>query len=146
MSGDLRQPVEIRLKTSTHAPDRVDMASATNSASFDQRRQTRLAANETSFREVNEAIEAKAAELEGRAPAGPRHLYAFVCECGDPNCADQVRLTLGEYHRARTDETRFVIAADHDIADVERIVQRGARYWLVEKVGEAGRVAERLAA
>ena len=61
-------------------------------------------------------------------------------------CAEAVAMTFEEYQAVRADATHFLIAptSDHVEPDFERIVARFDRYWVVEKVGEAGDVAERL--
>jgi hypothetical protein len=92
-------------------------------------RASRLAKNEALFREVNERI----AEItEGLSNS--QDLDGVVCECADPLCLDRVGpLTLAEYEKVRGDGRRFIIAAGHESPDVENIVDRQPRYWVVEK-------------
>jgi hypothetical protein len=47
-----------------------------------------IALNESTFRDVNEAIESGRGEREGLVP--------FVCECGQLRCTEVVELTLRE--------------------------------------------------
>jgi hypothetical protein len=96
----------------------------------------RLAKNEALFREVNEAIERIASE-HGDDP----HLYEFLCECSDRGCTDPVRLTIREYEQVRAKGDRFAIVAGHEDTEVEAVVERFDRYVLVEKHGEASKVA-----
>jgi len=99
----------------------------------------RLARNEAFFRDVNERINEVADEhgVDG-------HAYEFICECSDPACADRVTLTRAEYEVIRAAPRRFVLATGHDIAAIEIVVDAGEGHTVVEKAGEAGRVAEAL--
>jgi hypothetical protein len=96
----------------------------------------RIGHNEAVFRDINERIEA------GRWPGEPGEPIAFRCECASLGCNLLIELTLAEYERVRADSRHFVLAAGHEIADVELVVERGAGHVVVEKVGEAGRAAE----
>jgi len=90
-------------------------------------RLTRLAKNEAVFREVNERISEISQEL---APGAD----GLICECSDPECLERIGpLSIREYERVRQDPTRFIIAAGHQAADVERVVDRQTTYWTVEK-------------
>ena len=96
-------------------------------------RLTRLAKNETVFREVNERISEISQDL---APGSdnPELIDGLICECSDPECLERVGpLTIAEYEGIRQDPRRFLIAADHQAADVERVVDRQPNYWTVEK-------------
>jgi hypothetical protein len=53
-----------------------------------------------------------------------------------------MELTLAEYEHVRARPTHFVLVPTHEIPEVERVVEREAGYVVVEKVGEAARVAE----
>jgi hypothetical protein len=97
----------------------------------------REARNEAESRQVNER------ESEIR----DNELWqTYVCECGDETCTKQVELTPEEYEQVRKDPTRFVTCPDqeHVASDVERVVEKHQRYWVVEKSGEAAEVAEEL--
>jgi hypothetical protein len=74
-------------------------------------------------------------------------LDRYVCECFNSGCAQIVELTLSEYRAIRSDASHFVIVPDvlHTAPDVETVVERHDRYWIVEKTGEAGRMATDLA-
>ena len=45
----------------------------------------------------------------------------------------------------RAEPNRFAVAPHHVADDVEAVVEKHSRFWLVEKLGEAGEVAEELA-
>lgn len=94
------------------------------------------AANEASDRRVNEAIG------RGRWP-GEGDATAFRCECGNAGCTEMVRLDVEEYEQVRASGRRFVVAAGHEDPEVEDVCAAGEGYVIVEKRGEAARVAER---
>ena len=87
----------------------------------------RIARTEAMFRSVNERI-AQSASRYGSGEA------SFVCECDDANCAHRVYATLDEYDDVRADGAQFLVADAHVNREVERVVERRARYWLIEKV------------
>ena len=101
------------------------------------KREERLAANEVMFREVNERIRDVAARV-GALDSGPE----FLCECADEDCTERIRLSPDEYESLRAEPRRFVVLRGHE-TDVERVVADRGRYLIVEKVGEAGEIAER---
>jgi hypothetical protein len=102
-------------------------------------RDERLARNEDFFRSVNERIR----EVAGKH--GPDdHVYEFICECADSTCTTRVELTSREYERVRTDGRRFVIAPGHELSRIETVVDEGGDHVVVEKIGEAGEIAEAL--
>jgi hypothetical protein len=96
----------------------------------------RVGQNEALFREINERIEA------GRWPGDESEQLAFRCECSMLGCNHLLELTPAAYERVRANPRRFLLAPGHEIAGVEVVVEREASYLVVEKVGEAGRVAE----
>jgi hypothetical protein len=89
----------------------------------------RAAQNETLFRSVNEEIE-KLGQVE--SSSGQR-LTAFVCECSDGTCAEQLQLTLGEYEEVRSQSRWFAIAPGHETEQIEHVVRATDRYVIVEK-------------
>jgi hypothetical protein len=96
-------------------------------------RLTRLAKNEALFREVNERISEISQELAPGA-VNPELIDGLICECSDPLCLERVGpLTISEYEGIRADPRRFIVAAGHQAADVERVVDRQPSYWVVEK-------------
>jgi hypothetical protein len=96
-------------------------------------RLSRLAKNEAVFREVNERVAEITAELAPGAPY-PERVEGLICECSDPLCLERVGpLTIAEYEAVRRDAERFIITAGHQAADVERVVEKRASYWVVEK-------------
>ena len=102
----------------------------------------RVARNQSRFRETNERIE----------PSNAAHNWVdppfadWVCECAREDCSIAVRLTIAEYESVRSEPTRFLVApsGEHVLPEVEQVVERTDRYWLVEKLGVAGDVSEDL--
>ena len=99
----------------------------------------RIAENEARFRDANERIEDAVLRLEPNAETIP-----FVCECGRPECLTTLRLTIAEYEAAREDPRFFLCEPGHEIlgSRLGRVVRETPKVVIVEKLGEAGRVAE----
>jgi hypothetical protein len=93
-------------------------------------RQRRIGANEAYWREVNEL-----------APPEAGMLNDIFCECGRLECRQRIQVTAGEYAVVRSSPTTFAVAPGHEITDAERVVATTERYRMVEKVGEAARIA-----
>jgi len=99
-----------------------------------------IAHNESIFREANEDL---AGIFQRKLRGEPR--LPFLCECADQSCTRVVELSLDEYAEARRHPARFVTLTGHEHADAEVVVAGGPRFQIVEKRGEAGAVASRLA-
>jgi hypothetical protein len=98
--------------------------------------QQRLAANESTFRDVNEAIQS------GHWPGDPAARLAFRCECASLGCNMLVEMTLAEYEDIRSHPRRFLVLPGHQVPDAETVLENHVGYSVVEKREEAGRVAE----
>ncbi|MGD1059006.1 MAG: hypothetical protein ABR992_16505 [Solirubrobacteraceae bacterium] len=105
-------------------------------ATMDERLERRVSANESSFREANEAIE------RGLWRGEENSLVAFRCECASLDCAQLVDLTPQEYEHVRAAARRFLVVPGHEIPEVETVVEIHERYVVVEKRAEAGAAAE----
>jgi hypothetical protein len=99
-------------------------------------RHARLARNETIFREVNERIE----ELAQRGELDPLQI---LCECGNPDCKEPLRVSVAEYERVRQEPTDFFVAPGHVIPAVERVVDREQSFDVVRKLAEEGELARK---
>jgi hypothetical protein len=97
----------------------------------------RAARNEALFREVNENI-ARLEERHGTTATEP----AYVCECANAGCAEQVAIDPETYRRVRQQPRLFFVRPGHEGPQFERIVERHENYLIVEKTGDAGEVAE----
>ncbi len=78
--------------------------------------------------------------------AGTRKVMAgFRCECWQPGCTERIHLSLDDWKLVRAEPNQFAVAPHHVAESVEAVTQRCGEFWLVEKFGEAGKVAEELA-
>jgi hypothetical protein len=94
-----------------------------------------VALNESTFRDVNEAIEAGRREREGLVP--------FVCECGTLGCTAVVELTLREYEDVRAGSRYFIVAPGHQ-SEREEVRSETERYTVIVKPeGPLGDIADR---
>ena len=121
------------------AGDEVAMASDGSHRNDSAHAET--AKTESLYREVNERmneVNAQRASLDR-----PQEV---ICECAQPECSKLITMTAVEYRGLRLNGTWFVIAPpeEHFFPQVERIVAQDVRYWVVEKQGKAGEVAEKL--
>jgi hypothetical protein len=103
-------------------------------------RERRMAQNEALFREVNERVHDLADT--GREPEQVDSDY--LCECANSDCTFRVPLRVSEYEAVRADPKQFVVLPGHFTPEVEELVQRADRYWVVRKSGEAGEFVEAL--
>jgi hypothetical protein len=103
---------------------------------MDRELQRRIAANEAVFREVNEGI------ARGQWPGEEHERVGFRCECARLGCNSVIELTLPQYEEVRADARRFVIAVGHELPGAEQVVETTSGYTVVEKLDEAGEVAE----
>jgi hypothetical protein len=93
------------------------------------------ARNQSLWREVNERIRAVAetsAEVE------------FLCECAKLDCTDVLKLSIAEYERIRSSPARFPIVPGHEFPEFEQVVETNEGYVVVEKNGEAAKIAAAL--
>jgi hypothetical protein len=100
-----------------------------------ERREARLATNETVFRSLNERIASNELDL------GPETGHDFVCECSTGACFERITLTLEQYERVRQVGTHFVLAPGHEDIEIEQTVAVSDSYIVVEKDGPAGIIA-----
>lgn len=98
----------------------------------------RLAANEDTFREINEGI------ARGQWPGEHERMVSFRCECARLGCNLLIELGLSDYEEVRQNSRRFIVAPGHELPGVETIVDRSENYVVVEKRGVAGEEAENL--
>jgi hypothetical protein len=103
---------------------------------MERRAEARTAANEATFREINEAIE------RGQWPGEERNPVGFRCECAQLGCNELLELTIAEYEGVRAYPRRFMVLPGHVRAGIEIVIDTRLEYIVVEKQGEAGVVAE----
>ncbi len=109
---------------------------------MDEKIKARIGLNEALFRVVNE-------EIEALVPRAATSTFEIVCECGDVECRKLISVSLAAYLEVRADPARFFVRADHQIEEVETVVQEVEgvsaldTYFVVEKhAGTPQRVAE----
>lgn len=101
-------------------------------------RRARVGANEAVFREVNERLE----DLNGTF-VNLTETFQVVCECGDAECLDQMRIDAIAYNDVRAEAALFIVVPGHADAQVEAVVQRKDDYEVVQKrEGPQKRIAE----
>ena len=91
-------------------------------------RKERIAQNENAFRQLNESIENSVHRRRSDDDLG-----GFVCECGDADCEDIVRLPLAAYEEIREDSRLFFTVPGHDMPEAEDVVRKGDGYFVVRK-------------
>ena len=99
-------------------------------------RARRIGLNEGLFRSMNEQLKslAEQAELDDR--------LLLVCECGEPECEQPVRVPAEQYEQIRADPHFFALVPGHELKDVEEIVSERDGYNVVKKHdGTPARVA-----
>ena len=101
-------------------------------------RDARLTKNQMLFRTINERLLDLNAAFDEVLPTGE-----WVCECANDACATRIQLTAEEYEQVRAHGARFPIAPNdsHLFVDVEVVVARNDRYWVVEKQGDSGEMS-----
>ncbi len=97
-------------------------------ARAEQVREERLACNEAVHRAFNESLEAFQTKL-----AGTQTLAGFVCECGDSDCVDIVKMGIARYEKIRHDPCLFLVRPGHEIPDIEDVVKREDGFAIVRK-------------
>jgi hypothetical protein len=109
----------------------------------------RVARNQATFRDANERIEQAHERVEEIGGAIDQEPVPFICECWQRSCTELARLSLDDYEAVRADGRRFLVAPGHELCEADgieiaRIVDRRATFSVMEKVGEAGRIAAEL--
>jgi hypothetical protein len=93
------------------------------------------------FREVNERL--KEAGERGNSSG---YAEDAICECANDECSELISLSLDEYEELRRQGARFAVAPsdEHVFPDIESVVGKHERYWVVEKQDQAAAVAMKL--
>ena len=93
-------------------------------------REERFAANEALFREVNERVAELASQYVGSEPG---NAVDFTCECGRAECSETMMMTIVEYEAIRAHATHFGVVPQHEQPEIERVIERHPRYFVVQK-------------
>jgi hypothetical protein len=69
----------------------------------------------------------------------------WICECADTTCVAHLELSADEYEAVRRNPTYFIVTPsdEHVLPQVEAVVEKTERYWVVTKIGHGGEVARR---
>jgi hypothetical protein len=86
-------------------------------------RAERIVQTELFFRAINE----ETARLDGHGTT------VFLCECGNPACAEGLELTAVALKQLHSGNGLFVVLPGHEIPDVESVVDRSNGYLIVRK-------------
>ena len=86
----------------------------------------RLVRSQILFREVNERLRETVGSYQGP--------LEFLCECSSEECTATVGLDLEEYERIRSHANLFLVTTGHERLEVDRVVDQGEGYILVEKI------------
>lgn len=92
----------------------------------------KLVRNQILFREVNERLRETVSASE--------ESVEFLCECSNEDCIETVELGLADYERIRSNSNLFVVVLGHELPEVERIVDQGEGFLLVQKIVAADAV------
>jgi hypothetical protein len=93
---------------------------------MDQERKERIAHNESASRELNERF----------------GMATFICECGDIDCREVVRMPRAVYDSIRADARRFFVLPGHEIPEAEEVVVPREDFLVVRKRDEVAHVVE----
>ena len=106
-----------------------------------QQRLRSAAYNQALFRSVNERMATLNEVFQEFTPYG-----SWMCECFRTDCVEMIEMTLAEYEELRSHPERFAVVGhpSHVDADAEEIVERGERYWTIEKTGVESAVVRAL--
>lgn len=102
---------------------------------MEDRRKKRLAANEAVARDLNNSI-------EHEAPPDGEPEIGFICECVRDDCVARLDVPIQAYADVRSYPRRFIVLRGHEEPELEATVEAYPGFLVVEKRGEAGRIAE----
>jgi hypothetical protein len=94
----------------------------------------RAARNQALFRAINEELRVATHVVDPES-------FTIACECADPACVETLEVDVEQYSEIRAVPTHFIVLAGHVYPEIERVIAEDARFQVVEKFGEAGRVA-----
>jgi hypothetical protein len=99
----------------------------------DEHAQRRVASGQALLRYLNDCM---------RRDDGDR--IVFRCECGRLGCNTLIALSREQYDALRVDPRRFAVVPDHEVDEIEHVVERHDGYAVVETHARpAVEVAER---
>jgi hypothetical protein len=90
------------------------------------------------YRSVNLEVARVSEEIGG----GVNNRLQILCECGEDGCDTTLDVSHAEYDEAHQQRDRFMVAPGHEDEQIEHVVKRTPEYLIVDKFGDAERVAE----
>ena len=111
--------------------------SATDARGSSLTRAERIARTEDRSRSLN--------QRDARRLRDRDAITLFRCECWQPECKDRVPLSGAEWRMVRATPTQFAVLPGHVAENFEAVVEAFPRFWVVDKFGVAGEIAEQLA-
>lgn len=57
----------------------------------------------------------------------------FKCECSDENCTVRIPMQLSEYQSIHTNRDTFIVAPDHQVDPIEKVMKKTPEYNIVKK-------------
>jgi hypothetical protein len=124
------------MATGDRSKDRLGPMAASRRSRFGSRDE-RIAYNEAWSRNLIE----RRTEWAAGGPARP----SFRCECWQQDCTAHISLSRADWNMVRAEPSRFAVAPNHVAENFEAVVKTFPGFWLIEKFGEAGKIAEKLA-
>jgi hypothetical protein len=100
----------------------------------------RAARNQSLYRSINEKVK----ELNQTFSEAGIADTEWICECADTDCTLHIRASLHEYEAVRSNPRTFIISPGHLYPQVERVLNQNDRFMTVEKIDNAGQIAETL--
>jgi len=98
----------------------------------------RAAHNQSLYRSINEKVK----ELNQTFAQAGIEDSAWICECADTDCTLRIPASLREYEAVRSNPRTFIISPGHLYPEVERVLDQNDRFMTVEKIDNAGQIAE----
>ena len=97
--------------------------------------------NEMIFRRINEKIGSDLDALDAmHVEDGHFDLVRdiniqvhFTCECSDENCSVRIPMLLTEYQEIHVDRNTFIVAPDHQVDPIEKVLRTTAQFNVVKK-------------
>jgi hypothetical protein len=65
------------------------------------------------------------------------------CECFRAECGSAFEIAISDYEAVRANGRRFLVVPGHEGGE-ETIVSQSESYWVIEKSGDQGAIAEEL--
>jgi hypothetical protein len=100
----------------------------------------RVAANEATFRELNEQLEAMNRAVASRTWS---NAFLVVCECADLTCVERFDVSVPVYEQVRSDPSLFLVVPGHVLPEIETVLERHDGFAVLRKrPGKPERIAE----